>query len=242
MNKVVVINIDFIFNNITNTIYPVILKDDREVILVDCGYPNFLPRIKEAAMGKNIDLNNITKVIVTHHDYDHMGSLADFKNTYPNIQIMASEKEAAYIMGKKKSLRLQQAEDIYDSLPDSLKEGAKQIQKLFSSVNPADVDVILENHEIFPWCGGVEIVPTPGHMPGHISLYVKEFKTLIAGDALVIENGNLGIANPEYTLDMEAAKQSIRGLLDYDIEKIICYHGGIYDKKIKESLSAILSE
>lgn len=242
MNEVVVLNIDFTFNNMINTIYPVILKDDREIILVDCGYPNFLPKIKEAARGKNIDLDNITKVIVTHHDYDHMGSLADFKNTYPNIQIMASQKEATYIMGKKKSLRLQQAEDIYDSLPDSLKEGAREIQKLFSSVNPANVDVILNDYEIFSWCGGVEIVPTPGHMLGHISLYLKEVKTLIAGDALVIENGKLGIANPEYTLDMKTAKQSIRRLLDYDIEKIICYHGGVYDDKIKQSLRSILSE
>ncbi|MDF2686893.1 MAG: metal dependent hydrolase, partial [Clostridia bacterium] len=112
---------------------------------------------------------------------------------------------------------------------------------LFSSIKTADVDVILQDYEMFPWFGGMEIVPTPGHMPGHISLYLKEFKTLIAGDALAVKNGKLVIANPEYTLDMPSAKQSVRQLLDYDINKIICYHGGIYEYKIKEALNKIIS-
>ncbi|MBP1870235.1 glyoxylase-like metal-dependent hydrolase (beta-lactamase superfamily II) [Clostridium tertium] len=38
---------------------------------------------------------------------------------------------------------------------------------------------------------------------------------------------------------MEKAKNSIRKLLDYDIEKIICYHGGVYTKNIRESLMKI---
>lgn len=76
-------------------------------------------------------------------------------------------------------------------------------------------------------------------MPGHISIYIKENKTLIAGDALVIENNKLDIANPQYTLDMKQAKDSINKLLKYDIDKIVCYHGGTYEGKIIESLKNI---
>lgn len=78
-------------------------------------------------------------------------------------------------------------------------------------------------------------------MPGHISLYIKEIKTLVSGDALVVEDGILAIANPQYTLDMDMAKNSIKELLNYDIDQIICYHGGIYTKDIKESLELILN-
>lgn len=46
---------------------------------------------------------------------------------------------------------------------------------------------------------------TPGHTPGHISLYFLQSKTLVAGDAVVIENGVLDIANPQFALDLEAA-------------------------------------
>lgn len=59
---------------------------------------------------------------------------------------------------------------------------------------------------------------------------------------MVVENGRLAIANPEYNLDMEETKKSIKRLMDYDIEKIICYHGGIFEHNIKESLAHLLEE
>jgi DNA polymerase elongation subunit (family B) len=55
---------------------------------------------------------------------------------------------------------------------------------------------------------------------------------------LVIENGKLDIALEQYTLDIEEVKRSIKRFLDYDTDKIICYHGGIYENEIKKSLKA----
>lgn len=236
MNKLYVLEIDFELNGAIDSIYPVILQDENEMILIDCGYPNFLQLIEEFASKNTIDLAKITKLIITHHDFDHMGSAADFKSKYPNIKILASSKDAKYINGKEKSLRLQQAESIYNDLTDDQKEAALSFQKLLESVDNVDVDITLNDGDIFDWCGGMEIVETPGHMPGHISIYLKESKTLIAGDALVILNGKLAVANPQYTLDISEAIKSINKLLIYDIQKIICYHGGVYQKDIKNSL------
>lgn len=239
MNKLNVLEINFEFNGVIDSIYPVILRDDKEMILIDCGYPNFLELIEECANRSNIDLEKLTKLIITHHDFDHMGSAADLKAKYPNIKILASSKDEKYISGKEKSLRLQQAELIYDSLPDEEKEGALNFHKMLESIDNVQVDVTLNDGDIFDWCGGVEIVETPGHMPGHISIYIKESKTLIAGDALVIENDKLNIANPQYTLDIKEAKKSIDKLGNYDIDKVICYHGGVYQSDIKKALESI---
>jgi glyoxylase-like metal-dependent hydrolase (beta-lactamase superfamily II) len=74
---------------------------------------------------------------------------------------------------------------------------------------------------------------------GHICLYLHESKTLIAGDALFLQDGELVISRPMATLDMEQAKKSIKKLLDYDIDKIVCYHGGVYKDNIKENLKKI---
>ena len=102
-----------------------------------------------------------------------------------------------------------------------------------------NIDEALHDHDVFSWCGKVEIISTPGHTPGHICLYLHEFKTLIAGDALFLQNGELVISLPMFTYDMEQAKKSVKKLLDYDIEKIICYHGGVYEGNIKEALRKI---
>ena len=71
-------------------------------------------------------------------------------------------------------------------------------------------------------------------------MYLYEFKTLIAGDDLFVQDGELVISLPMYTLDFEQAKKSLRKLLDYDIKEIICYHGGIYKGDIKAALNKIL--
>ena len=207
-----------------------IIEDKKEMILVDCGYPNFLPIIEKEAKTRGIDIEKLSKIIITHHDFDHMGSLAAFKRKYPSIKVLASINEAKYISGNKKSLRLQQAESIYEFLPEEEKEGAKTFHSILESVDPCDVDICLKDKDFLDCCGGIEIISTPGHMPGHISVYVKDSKTLISGDALVIDNDKIAIPFPEYTLDIEEAKKTIKKLLNYQIDRIICYHGGIYTK------------
>ncbi|MBU5483958.1 MBL fold metallo-hydrolase [Clostridium sp. MSJ-11] len=239
MSKINILEIDFNFNGESSTIYPVILEDKNEMILVDCGYPNFLNLIEDAAISNGVNIKKLSKIIITHHDFDHMGSLAEFKKKYPNIQVLASKEDEPYINGSEKSLRLRQAESIYDSLSELEKENAEGFHKMLESIESCNVDICLKDSDYFDFCGGIEIISTPGHMPGHISIYHKESKSLIAGDALVIENGELVIALPQYTLDMNEARNSVKKLLNYDIDRIICYHGGIYTKDITKSLKRI---
>ncbi|GIP35665.1 MBL fold metallo-hydrolase [Paenibacillus sp. J2TS4] len=242
MDKTNLLEIEFEYNGQKQTITPVILQDEYDIILIDCGYPNFIPHLEEAANRYDVTLDSITKLIVTHHDMDHIGSLAALKRAYPHINIIAHELEAPYIEGKKKSLRLEQAELTFDALPDEAKPHAEQFIRFLQSIEPVPVDRTVSNDERLPWCGGIDIVHTPGHMPGHMSLYLPASKTLIAGDVVVIERGKLDIANPKFTLDMVEAVRSVQRLLDYDIDQIICYHGGLFHGIVKQALRQLIQE
>jgi len=83
------------------------------------------------------------------------------------------------------------------------------------------------------------VVHTPGHMPGHISLYLPASRTMIAGDAVVIQEDKLEIANPQFTLDMAEAVRSIERLLSYEIDHLICYHGGVFQGQVKQALEQL---
>jgi glyoxylase-like metal-dependent hydrolase (beta-lactamase superfamily II) len=240
MNKLTVLTIEQIYNNNIKEYHPVILKSDTEMVLVDCGTPGSVSKIKENALTKDVNIDDLTKVVITHQDLDHIGSLAELKRKYPGVQILADIKERPYINGEKEFVKLQKLRETYDSLSECQKEMITALQQSYSSYEPVEIDGILHDHDIFSWCGSVEIVSTPGHTEGHICLYLYEFKTLIAGDALFVQNGELVISMPMYTLDFEQAKQSVRKLLDYDIKEIICYHGGIYKGDIKAALNKIL--
>jgi len=240
LSEIIPLEIKFDYAGAINTIFPALIKDEKELILVDCGYPGFLPLIRAASLEKGVNLDDLTKAIITHHDFDHIGSLAALKRIYPGISVLSSQEEERYINGMEKSLRLQQAEAIYDKLPDDQKAGAMSFHKMLEAIEKVSVDGLLKDGDCLPWCGGMEIVATPGHMPGHISIYLKEHKTLISGDALVVENNHLAIANPQYTLDLAEAKRSIGKLLNYDIERVICYHGGVFANNVKVSLEELI--
>jgi glyoxylase-like metal-dependent hydrolase (beta-lactamase superfamily II) len=94
-------------------------------------------------------------------------------------------------------------------------------------MKPARIDAIIEGGNMMPWCGGTEIIATPGHLPGHISLFVRNEKTVVTGDALIALRGRLHAASSRYSFDMEAAKLSAKKLLNLDADRFICYHGGV---------------
>ena len=77
-------------------------------------------------------------------------------------------------------------------------------------------------------------------MPGHICVYVPKDKALITGDALIAYGGKLMPPDKKFTLDMKTAIQSLQKLLNYDIENVICFHGGLVSGNIREALEEII--
>ena len=65
-------------------------------------------------------------------------------------------------------------------------------------------------------------------------------KLLVAADALVVENGVLELANPQFALDLPQALASVKKIRKLTIRKLICYHGGVFDQDIKVHLDRLL--
>ncbi len=171
-----------------------------------------------------------------------MGALDEIKASCPNIKVYSSRLEESYVSGKAKSLRLIQAEDVFPCLPEDQKPGALYFQEMLRAMRPVEVDVVFEEDEEPVYWKDIRIVNTPGHMPGHISIYLKDSKMLISSDAVVVENGELEIANPQYTLDLPKAIDSVRKLRQFDVAKIICYHGGIVEGDVMEKLDKLIAK
>ena len=225
--KIIELPIEFEFNGQKNHINPslIILKD--ELTLVDTGYPNFLPFIENEILKNGYDMKKLKNIIITHYDIDHIGSLYDFKEKYPHINLIASEVESKYISGEMKSERLVQAEEMLENMPiQEIEFGKWFIQQLKNLKHVSidekvhDGDWILDNE--------CRVVATPGHTSGHISLYFPRLKSVITGDAAVKENHELVIANPHFCLNVEKAEQSLRKIKNLKAENYYCYHGGTF--------------
>ena len=206
------------------------LCDGEHRVLVDCGYPGFLPLLERASGNAGVPFREITAVVVTHHDYDHCGAMADIKGKYPGIVTMASPPDALVLEGKEKSVRLRQAQYVRSGPSESEKIRLNEIREGFESMKPVHIDAVIEGGDVMPWCGGTEIIATPGHLPGHISMFLRREKTVVTGDALVALGGRLRVPAERYSFDMEAAKTSAKKLLSLDADRFICYHGGVVER------------
>ena len=207
-------------------IHPVVLCDEYDRILVDCGYPGFLPMLERETAFAGFEFGEFTGVVITHPDDDHYGALYEIKEKYPHIRTMSSEFDAPYVEGKIPHFRISTGSEKFASFTDEMKEEVLRYRERLEKIKPIRIDGVLRDGDVRPWCGGTKIVSTPGHMPGHISLYVVPMKTLIAGDALISTYGKLRISNPRYATHPREAERSAETLLAMDVEKYVCYHGG----------------
>jgi glyoxylase-like metal-dependent hydrolase (beta-lactamase superfamily II) len=220
-------------------IHPTLIWDDNEAVLVDTGIPGQLAEISEAMAKAGIPFNKLSKVILTHQDIDHIGSLPEIlKASDPKIEVLAHEEDKPYIEGDKPSMKMnpERVAKMLESLPE---EQRQKMQALFGTPITAKVDKTIVDGEVLPYCGGITVIFTPGHTPGHISLYHHQSKTLITGDALVAVNGELLGPSPQATPDMETALESIKKFAKYDIETVICYHGGVYEENANKRLAEL---
>jgi glyoxylase-like metal-dependent hydrolase (beta-lactamase superfamily II) len=102
------------------------------------------------------------------------------------------------------------------------------------------VNKTITDGEELDYCGGIIVIHTPGHTPGHICLYHKKSKTLIVGDAMNVVEGQLIGPNKLSMNDEEEelAINSLKKFEKYDIKNIISYHGGLFNdnpnQRIKE--------
>lgn len=215
-----------------NVIHPALIWDEGMVILVDTGYPGQLPLFRAAMEQAGVPFDTLDTVIVTHQDIDHIGCLPVMLNAAPRkVEVLANELEKPFIQGEKRLLKItpEAITQAMASLPPEMPEQARNALKAALENPPkANIDKTVADGEVLPYCGGITVVNTPGHTPGHISLYHTQSKTLIAGDAMRVVDGQLLGPAPRATLDMDLAITSLKKLAQYDIETVICYHGGLY--------------
>jgi glyoxylase-like metal-dependent hydrolase (beta-lactamase superfamily II) len=121
-------------------------------------------------------------------------------------------------------------------------EQRPQMREILERLEPVGVDEHLEDGERLDIAGGIRVIFTPGHTPGHLSLYLERSKVLIAGDALRAERGSLTGPNPSMTLEMGTALQSLRRLAGLEIDTILCYHGGVVSEDANGQLRRVIQE
>lgn len=200
----------------------------EEWVLVDAGLKWSCSKIKKMAamiFGKD---SRPQCIILTHGHFDHVGSVQQLAEDW-DVPVYAHFLERPYLTGRSS----------YPP-PDSTVGGGMMASLAFMyPKKPIDITSrfnLLPENGLVPNLPDWRYVHTPGHAPGHISLFRDEDRVLIAGDALVTTNQESVLSvmtqkrelngPPKYfTSDWEAAFRSAKLLADLEPSVIAAGHG-----------------
>ncbi len=201
---------------------------DRGWVLVDAGLPATKGLIRRAAASRFGEDARPAAIVMTHGHFDHVGALEELAAEW-DVPVYAHERERPYLNGSAS----------YPPGDPAVGGGLMALLSPLYPTHPVDVGSRLRT---LPANGAVPPMPgwrwlhTPGHSPGHVSLWREEDKVLIVGDAFITVAGESAYATavqkPEvhgppkyYTVDWAAARDSVRTLAALKPAVAVAGHG-----------------
>jgi glyoxylase-like metal-dependent hydrolase (beta-lactamase superfamily II) len=192
-----------------------VLVHDNEVVLVDTGSRGSLGMISAGLEAVGLSLDNVGKVVVTHHHPDHTGGLSELVQGR-DIKVAAHGTEAAMIAGTETTPNPMQSRLL-------AMVSRPFVKRLIGA--PVPVDYHLSDGDLIPFGNDIRVVHLPGHTAGSIALHLPSKKIIIVGDALQYKFGwRLSPPAPGVTQQPEEAIRSLTKLLTLDFDTICFSH------------------
>ncbi len=161
---------------------------------------------------------NLVRIILTHSDLDHVGSLAALKHA-SGARAYASAIEAAAIAKGKPSRQIRPRRTVFRML--------MSIVGRVLRATPVEADEIIVDGQSLPVLGGLTVLETPGHTPGHISLFSPSAGVLFCGDSIVSRDGQLVGSIPANTWNQAKAAESVRKQAALGANVVCSGHGPV---------------
>lgn len=200
---------------------------DGQVTLVDTGLRNAPARILAALAQIGTAPTEVTRIVVTHAHIDHAGGLADLARR-TGAPVAAHEADADHLRAGRPP-------------PLDRSTGVGKVLRRQTGFAPTAVAEELVDGQVLDVGGGLRVVHTPGHTPGHVSLLHEGTRLLITGDA--IWNIRTRVTWPvlSFCTDVALTKQTahVLGELDYDVAAFT--HGPEIRDRARETVRGFLA-
>jgi glyoxylase-like metal-dependent hydrolase (beta-lactamase superfamily II) len=160
----------------------VVIAGDETVLVVDTGLPGvgrdeLLPLVERVGERELI-------VLITHPDSDHLGGTAELLAARPGARVLAGALDVPLVGDPERIVRDRYARfAVHDDVPF----GKAAAERAMDRAGPAfaGTEAVAPGARLALGGRSVEIVPTPGHSPGHVSAWIEDAALLVAADAIM---------------------------------------------------------
>ncbi len=202
-----------------------LVREDDGFTVIDTMIPGSAKGIVREAERAGVP---IARILLTHAHGDHVGSLDDLAGMVSGAEVIISEREAR-LLSKDKSMDPGEPDAKLRGSYPGTKTGPNRV------VNAGDR------------IGSLEVVPTPGHTPGHIALLDTRDRTVYCADAFSTLGGVATTAKPNWRFPLPAmatwhrptALRSARALRALEPARLAPGHGRVVDSPVEEMDAAI---
>ncbi|PZE22866.1 MBL fold metallo-hydrolase [Paenibacillus xerothermodurans] len=201
-------------------------QQPAEWILIDAGMPESAEMIIRSAEG--LFGTKPRAIILTHGHFDHVGAIAQLIERW-DVPVYAHPLEMPYLTGRAE----------YPPPDDTVEGGlVPELSRMFphSGINLEGKILVLPPDGSVPHMPEWGWMHTPGHAPGHVSLFRERDRALIAGDAFCTVKEDylheVVMQEPEvygppryFTPDWDAARESVKLLASLNPVTAVAGHG-----------------
>jgi glyoxylase-like metal-dependent hydrolase (beta-lactamase superfamily II) len=195
-----------------------LLVDSDGLTLIDTGIPGSASKVLNYIKHAGYARKDLNRILLTHADYDHAGSLAALKRA-TGARVYASLYEARAVAT--------------GQFPRSLKTDNFFLKPVFAlaerlgRISPAHVDEHLSDGQVLPVLDGLFVVDTKGHTPGHLSFFIPSTGILFSGDSILSGKKHLVGSHGSVTWDQAKADASVLKQLALRARIICSGHGAV---------------
>ncbi|HWR65582.1 MAG TPA: MBL fold metallo-hydrolase, partial [Bellilinea sp.] len=161
------------------SIYQYFIVADNEITLIDAGLPLFTGALLRA-LGNLDGSARLSLILITHADGDHYGAVDRLKVIHGcKVATSTLEAQAMQLGGMSRDLKPRHF----------LERLLFTAGLLIFTAQAVTTEHIISPGETLPILGGLKVLDSKGHTPGHLSFYQPDQRLLFAGDSIIKRNG-----------------------------------------------------
>lgn len=203
------------------------LETDGSVSLVDCGLKRGSRIVLQALAELGKHPQDVQAIVLTHAHHDHAGGAAAIATAADLNGVQAHAADVPYL-------------NQGVAAPSGSTTGRLLARLGNGRFTPIEVSRELADGDVLPIGGGLHVLHTPGHTPGHISLLHHDSYTLITGDSIFNMNSRISWPIAMFCTDSALNELTAARLADAEYSNAAFTHGPEITGTGREAIRAFI--